>query len=39
MAYSEALDISMKLEESLVRENGAGMAQVQSQLVALTIQL
>jgi hypothetical protein len=36
---SEALEITMKLEASPVGENGAGMAQVQSQLAALTIQL
>jgi hypothetical protein len=37
---SEALEIAMKLEvSSLVGENNTGMAQVQSQLAALTIQL
>jgi hypothetical protein len=35
----ESLEISMKLEASPVGENGAGMAKVQSRLVALTIQL
>jgi hypothetical protein len=38
-SQSKALNITMKLEASPVGENGAGMAQVQSQLAALTIQL
>jgi hypothetical protein len=37
-SQSEALEIAMKLEASLVRDNN-GMAQIQNQLVALTIQL
>jgi hypothetical protein len=36
-SQSEALEISMRLEASLVGKNGARMAQVQSQLVTLTI--
>jgi hypothetical protein len=39
VSQSEALEIAMKLEASPVGENGAGMAQVQSQLAVLTIQL
>lgn len=38
-SQSEALEIAMKLEASPVGENVAGMAQVQSQLAAFTIQL
>jgi hypothetical protein len=36
---SKALEITMKLEASPIGENGAGMAQVQSQLATLKIQL
>ena len=35
----EALDIAMKLEDSLVGEIGVGMNHIQSQLANLTIQL
>lgn len=38
MSQSEALEIAMKLEASLVGENNR-MAQIQNQLVALAIQL
>jgi hypothetical protein len=37
-SHPEALEISMKMEASLIGDSGA-MAQVQTQLVALTIQL
>jgi hypothetical protein len=37
-SHPEALEIAMKLESSLVGDSG-GMAQVQTQLVALTIQI
>ena len=39
VTQSEALEIVMKLEASLVRETGVGMNQIQSQLANLTIQL
>ena len=35
----EALEISMKLEASLVGETGVRMAQIQNQLVNLTLHL
>jgi hypothetical protein len=38
MSQSEALEISMKLEASLIRDN-SGMVQIQNQLDALIIQL
>jgi hypothetical protein len=38
-SQSKAIDISMRLEESPIGENGIGMAQVQLHLAALTIQL
>ena len=36
---SEAMEIEMKLEDSLVGKNGAGMNHIQLQLANLTIQL
>jgi hypothetical protein len=39
VSQSEALEITMKLQASLVEENGAGMAQLQSKLEVITIQL
>ena len=37
--HSEALEIAMKLETSLIGKTGVGMNQIQSQLENLTIQL
>ena len=39
VSQTEALEIAMKLEASLVGKMGVGMNQIQSQLVNLTIQL
>ena len=36
---AEALEIAMKLEESLIAKTNTGMQQIQSQLANLTLQL
>ena len=39
LSQSEALELAMKLEDSLVGEIGAGMMQIQSQLANLMLQI
>ena len=39
MSQTEALEIAMKLEASLVGDTGSGMMKIQSQLANLIVQL
>ena len=39
VSYTEALEIAMKLESSLIGETGAGMMQIQLQLTNLMVKL